>query len=157
MSKKLVDLTDEELKQYCNLKSYNTKMAYHVFRLLDEMQQILTEQDIDLTRNSSECKLMKTGSWGDFERFEREFQKRIDYVDDLARKSSLPPEPQNASLRKLLQELIEEYHGSNDNKINRQQFEFISTKDVKDMFESLQKDVNYISTCYKKQFENDGK
>jgi len=155
MSKKLANLTDEELKQYYNLKSYNTKMAYHVLRLLDEMQQILTEQDIDLTRNSSECKLMKAGSWGDFERFDREFQKRIDYVDDLARKSSLPPEPQSAALRKLLQELIEEYHGSDD-KINRQQFEFISTKDIKDMFESLQKDVSYISTCYKK-YLSDGK
>lgn len=132
---------------------YDIKMAYHVLRLLDEMQQLLIEQDIDLMRNNSECKMMKSGLWGDFDRFDKEFQKRMDYVDELARKSTLPPEPQGASLRNLLKEIIEEFYGS-DEKISKTQYEFVSTKDVMNELEKIKLDINYLKRMHP---EDDGK
>lgn len=137
----------EERQKIIDQCGYDIKMSYHVLRLLDEMQQLLIDNDIDLMRNNSECKLMKLGLWGDYERFDREFQHRMDYVEDLARKTNLPSEPQNAALRNLLQEIINEYYGT-DEKIVKQQHEFISTKDVMDLFSQVKNDLTYIKNFY---------
>jgi len=107
---------------------YDIKMGYHVLRLLDEMEQMLINNDIDLMRNNTECLLMKTGKWGDFDRFERVFQDRFDHVESLAHKTSLMPEPKVSSLHTLLNELIESYYGSKEKA--KKEIEYISTEDV---------------------------
>lgn len=42
---------------------YSLKFAYHVIRLLDEIDQILTEGDLDLTRNKEQLKSIRRGEW----------------------------------------------------------------------------------------------
>lgn len=100
----------EDRRQLIEKHGYDIKMAYHTLRLLDQLEQILTVNDIDLMRNKEECKLMRSGDWGDFERFDKEFQRRMDYVTDLSRKCSLPSQPQEGALKKLLLEIIEEHY-----------------------------------------------
>jgi len=82
--KKLKDLTNEELKQYLNHKSYSTKMAYHPLRLLDELNQLLDEGTIDLMRNKDECKAMRLGEWGTWERYEKVITERIEALEQKA-------------------------------------------------------------------------
>lgn len=111
------------------------KMAYHTLRLVDQIEQVLTVGDIDLMRNKEECKLMRAGEWGDFDRFDKEFQKRMDHLEDLSRKCNLPPQPQQGSLKKLLMEILEEHYPSGE----RSQVidEYVSVRDVNDKFNSI--------------------
>jgi hypothetical protein len=104
------------------------KMCYHTLRLLDQIEQILTIGDIDLMRNKEECKLMRAGEWGNFDRFDKYFQKKMDYLEELSRKCNLPPQPQQGALKKLLMEIIEEHYptGEQSQVID----EYISVKEM---------------------------
>lgn len=74
---KIEDLSDKELQKYYNLykmginktkrfeshKIFNldVKFAYHLIRLLDEVEQILSEGDLDLERNREQLKYIRNG------------------------------------------------------------------------------------------------
>jgi len=118
----------EDRQKIIEKYGYDIKMAYHTLRLLDQLDQILTTGDIDLMRCKEECKVMRAGEWGDFDRFDKEFQKRMDFVTELSRKCSLPPQPQEGALKKLLLEILEEHYTTDSSKT--QQNEYISLKDV---------------------------
>jgi hypothetical protein len=114
----------------------NCKMAYHTLRLLDQLEQILTVGDIDLMRSKEESKLMRAGEWGDFDRFDREFQRRMDHVSDLATKCKLPPLPQAGALKKLLLEILEEHYSESGVQEARSE-EYISLSDVNKKFDMI--------------------
>ena len=42
---------------------YDVKFAYHVVRLLNEVEQILVEEDLDLARNKEQLKAIRRGEW----------------------------------------------------------------------------------------------
>ena len=42
---------------------YDTKFAYHVVRLIGEVEQILVEQDVDLQRDRELLKAIRRGEW----------------------------------------------------------------------------------------------
>ena len=126
----------DERKALVTKYGYDIKMAYHTLRLLDQLDQILTIGDIDLMRNKEECKVMRSGEWGDFDRFDKEFQKRMDHVEELSRKCSLASQPQQGALKKLLAEILEEHYQSGS-QLNLQD-EFISVKDIKDQLTRIE-------------------
>lgn len=107
---------------------YDVKMAYHVLRLIDETEQLLTSQEIDLMHNREENRLMKSGRWGDLDRFERVVRDRLDYVEELARKSTLPVLPARDSLHRLLVNIIEDYYGNVGDM--KKVTDFVSASDV---------------------------
>lgn len=125
----------EERRLLIEKHSFDTKMAYHTLRLLDQLEQILTTNDIDLMRNKEEHKLMRAGEWGDFDRFDKEFQRRMDHVSDLATKCNLPPVPQEGALKKLLAEILEEHY--NQDPTTTQSDEFVSVKDIGTKFDTI--------------------
>jgi hypothetical protein len=129
------DPETEERRLLIEKYGMDIKMCYHTLRLIDQIEQILMFGDIDLMRNKEECKLMRAGEWGDFDRFDKEIQKRMDHLDDLSRKCNLPPQPQQGSLKKLLMEILEEHYPSGE----RSQIidEYISVKDVNDKFNAI--------------------
>lgn len=118
----------DDRKALIEKNGYDTKMAMHTLRLLDQLEQILTIGDIDLMRNKEEGKLMRAGEWGDFDRFEKEFQKRMDYVTELSRSCSLPPQPQEGALKKLLQEILEEHYSASNK--STQEDTYVSAKEI---------------------------
>jgi hypothetical protein len=134
----------DDRKKLIEKNGYDTKMAYHTLRLMDQLEQILISNDIDLMRNKEECKLMRAGEWGDFDRFDREFQKKMDYLEELSRKCNLAPQPQQGALKKLLNEIIEEHYPSNDVSIKE---EFISINDIDKKFDQI---IKLISDQAKK-------
>jgi hypothetical protein len=125
----------DDRKKLIEKHGFDTKMAYHTLRLADEIEQVLTIGDIDLMRNKEECKLMRAGEWGTFDRFDKEFQKRMDHLEELARKCNLPPQPQAGSLKKLLAEILEEHFPSDE----RSQVidEYISVKEVNEKYNTI--------------------
>ena len=114
---------------------YDLKMAYNVLRLLDETEQLLIEQEIDLKRNREENKLMRNGSWGDLDRFERVVRDRMEHLEKLARSTTLPLTPQSDSLHKLLNEMIEDYYGNTADFSKAS--DFVSAKDVMDSLNEI--------------------
>ena len=130
----------DERKSLVEKYGYDIKMAYHTLRLLDQLEQILTVNDIDLMRNKEECKLMRAGEWGNFDRFDKEFQRRMDHVSDLSTKCNLPQQPQNGALKKLLNEIIEEHYSENSSIIQNE--EYISVKDINTKFDLILERLN---------------
>ena len=90
---------------------YDTKFAYHVVRLLGEVEQILVEGDIDLQRDNERLKAIRRGEWTE----ERLRQWAADKEADLERayaQSQLPATPDEAKLKALLLNCLEEHYGT---------------------------------------------
>ncbi len=90
---------------------YDTKFAYHVVRLLGEVEQILLEGDIDLQRDNERLKAIRRGEWSE----DRLRKWAADKEADLERAyaaSQLPAVPDEAGLKALLLNCLEEHYGS---------------------------------------------
>jgi predicted nucleotidyltransferase len=90
---------------------YDVKFAYHVVRLLGEVEQILLEGDIDLQRDNERLKAIRRGEWTE----ERLRQWAAHKEADLERAyaaSNLPPAPDEEKLKALLLNCLEEHYGS---------------------------------------------
>ena len=90
---------------------YDTKFAYHVVRLVGEVEQILVEGDIDLQRHNDQMKAIRRGEWteGRLRAWfaEKEVQLERAYVD-----SALRPTPDEPRIKALLLDVLEEHYGS---------------------------------------------
>lgn len=80
---------------------YDIKFAYHVVRLMNEVQQILEEGDLDLERNREQLKSIRRGEWK-LEEIEELFQREEIGLEDLYKKSSLPYKPREPEIKDLL-------------------------------------------------------
>jgi uncharacterized protein len=87
------------------------KFAYHIVRLMNECEQILTEGDLDLQRNNEQLKAIRRGEWTEqqirqwFERREKEMEATYD-------NSKLAWGPDKQAIKSLLMECLEEHYGS---------------------------------------------
>ena len=92
---------------------FDVKFAYHVVRLLNEVEQILIEEDLDLERNKEQLKAIRRGDWSQkqVEDYFSEKEKQLEkvYID-----SRLPAKPNVESIRSLLMNCLEEHYGSID-------------------------------------------
>jgi len=70
----------------------NCKFAYHVVRLLDEVEQILSEGDLDIRRNRAQLKAIRRG--------------------DVPEEEIYKYGPDEAAIKRLLLECLEEHWGS---------------------------------------------
>lgn len=85
---------------------YDVKFAYHVVRLLNEIEQILSEGDLDLERNREQLKDIRRGKWKVSE-IREYFQTKEKDLESLCIKSDLPHNPQFEKIRKVLLECLE--------------------------------------------------
>lgn len=90
---------------------FSLKFAYHVVRLLDEIEQILTTGDIDLTRDRERLKAIRRGEWT-LEQIEDFFTSKEKALEEMYEKSGLPWGPDESAIKKLLLECLEEHWGS---------------------------------------------
>lgn len=124
---------NEYYKQY----GYDIKQMYHPLRLLDNMHQILTENDIDLMRNKDECLSMRNGTWGSFNEAEKYISDKMKKLESLIlQPNKLSILPQKDRLKNLLLECIEDWYGSFDNA--QTQIEYVSTKMVMDSLKRIE-------------------
>lgn len=89
----------------------NCKFAYHVVRLLDEVEQMLVEGDLDIRRNRAQLKAIRRGEVPEEEiyRWATDKEKGLEkaYED-----SKLPYGPDQNSIKELLLQCLEEHWGS---------------------------------------------
>lgn len=90
---------------------YDTKYAYHLVRLLSEVEQIMIEGDLDLERNREQLKAIRRGEWT-LDQVEAHFTDKEKALEDVYLKSTLPHSPDEAAIRELLLNCLEHHYGS---------------------------------------------
>lgn len=90
---------------------FDVKFAYHVIRLLGEVEQILNEGDLDLRRNSEQLKAIRRGDLTEDEIIQMAAEKEK-YLERCYEASSLPYGPDEAAIKQLLVHCLEEHYGS---------------------------------------------
>jgi hypothetical protein len=119
---------------------YDTKQSYHLLRLIDQLEQMLTTNDIDLMRNKDECQSMRQGTWGNFEQLEEHFNKRMLALEELSLRVSLPQQPQTGAMQSLLLKCIEQFYGSESKA--QKNIEYVSVKDMMDRLDRIEAKID---------------
>lgn len=91
--------------------SFDVKFAYHLVRLLYEVEQLLTTGDLDLRRNSEELKSIRRGEWTakqvrDF--FARK-ERGLESIYEAC--TILPRGPREDEIKQLLLDCLEAHYG----------------------------------------------
>jgi predicted nucleotidyltransferase len=115
MHKMDIKKPDPDSKRYESILKYgfDVKFAYHVVRLMDEVEQILSTGDIDLMRDNERLKAIRRGDWT-MQQIRDFFTEKEKSLDALYANSHLPHKPKEPFIRRLLLEVLEEYYGSLD-------------------------------------------
>jgi len=92
---------------------YDVKFAYHVVRLLNEVEQLLLEGDMDLMRHKEQLKSIRRGEWP-LEKVKQYFVDKEKALESLYLSCSLPEKPDIQQIRNLLLESLEAHFGSLD-------------------------------------------
>ncbi|HUU88358.1 MAG TPA: nucleotidyltransferase domain-containing protein [Candidatus Glassbacteria bacterium] len=126
----------EMVQQY----GYDLKFAYHVVRLLNEIEQILTEHDLDLERNREQLKSIRRGEWTK-EQIINYFHDKEKYLEKLYSESTLKHSPNENVIKGLLIECLEMHYGSIKDAVKT---EIPINKILDDMDQYIQKIRNLI-------------
>jgi len=94
-----------------NKYGYDVKFAYHVVRLLNEVEQILIEHDLDLERNREQLKSIRRGEWT-IERVQDYFAEKEKALEQVYIDSSLPHGPNEEAIKELFLNCLEEHFGN---------------------------------------------
>lgn len=115
MHKMKINNPDPDSKRYKSIveHGFDVKFAYHVVRLLNEVEQILNEGDLDLHRNNEQLKAIRRGDWS-MPQIEDFFRSKEKSLETAYENSKLPHRPDEAFIKRLLMETLEEYYGSLD-------------------------------------------
>ena len=111
---------------------YDVKFAYHVVRLLNEVEQLLVEESLDLTKNSEQLKSIRRGEWS-LEKLEEYFERKEADLESFYLKSKLPDLPKVDLIRNLLMECLEQQFGSLGNLINQDGKAHVTLNKIQDI------------------------
>lgn len=90
---------------------FDVKFAYHIVRLLNEVDQILSTHDLDLQRDNEILKVIRRGEWTEDQIVEWA-EKKIDTLEMIYANSTLRETPPEGTVRALLMSIIEEHYGT---------------------------------------------
>jgi len=121
MKKMKVKDPNPESKRYDSIikHGYDIKFAYHIVRLLDEVEQILTEHSIDLQRNREQLKSIRRGEWSltDVEDY---FVRREKELSKIYTESKLRHYPDQEKIKSILLSCLEQFYGTIENAIKNE-------------------------------------
>jgi hypothetical protein len=89
---------------------FDVKFAYHVVRLLNEIEQIMVEHDLDIQRNREQLKAIRRGEWSQ-EQIISYFEDKEKSLEDVYAKSTLPAKPDEKAVKQLLVDCLEHHYG----------------------------------------------
>ena len=90
---------------------YDVKFAYHIVRLIDEVEQILTLGDLDLQRAAEQMKSVRRGEWTK-EKIIEWFELKEKQLEQIYLESKLPYGPDESKIKSLLLQCLEIQYGS---------------------------------------------
>ena len=90
---------------------YDVKFAYHVVRLLGEVEQLLVEGTMDLERNREQLKSIRRGEWS-LDKLEDWVGNKESDLEAAYARSDLPANPPKERIKELLLECLEAHFGS---------------------------------------------
>lgn len=93
---------------------FDVKFAYHVVRLVNQCEQILTEHDLDLRRSREQLKAVRRGDMPQ-EEIREYFATKEKTLEKLYESSTLPYGPDEDKIRELLLNCLEHHYGSLEN------------------------------------------
>lgn len=114
MHKMTIKNPEGKRKELVDKYGYDVKFAYHVVRLLNEVEQILTEGDLDLERNREQLKSIRRGDWTR-EQVEAYFHKKEAELESVYTNSTLRYRPDQKRIKQLLLDCLEHHYGSLEN------------------------------------------
>lgn len=115
---------DPTSKRYASIMEhgYDVKYAYHIVRLINEVEQILTHHDLDLRENNRHLISIRNGEWT-ADQIKEWFHAKEIGLEELYQKSTLPKYPDEAKIKTLLLECLEEHYGSiSDSFVNEDRY-----------------------------------
>lgn len=98
---------------------YDVKFAYHIVRLMNEVEQIMSEGDLDLQRNREQLKAIRRGEWSEEQLLEY-FSKKELALETVHSNCKLPEHPPEGKLRQLLMDCLEHHYGKISQQIQTQ-------------------------------------
>ncbi|KKM96529.1 hypothetical protein LCGC14_1177250 [marine sediment metagenome] len=100
-------------KRYEDIQRYgfDLKYGYHLVRLLNEIEEILTEHNLTLDRNREQLKSIRAGDWT-AEQIQQYFERKEAELEAAYTASTLRHGPDEAAIKTLLLQCLEEYYGS---------------------------------------------
>ena len=117
LHKMAIKSPEEGSKRYADIMKhgYDVKFAYHVVRLLNEVQQILPTGDLDLQRDREMLKSIRRGEWKE-EQIREYFALQEKSLETVYNESKLPwgPQTNQAAIKELLLNCLEHHFGSLD-------------------------------------------
>jgi predicted nucleotidyltransferase len=121
-------------KELVEKYGFDVKFAYHVVRLMDEVEQILETGTLNLQRAREQLKEIRRGEWTE-ERIHALFERKEAQLEELYHKSSLPHGPREAEIKRLLLECLEEHYGDLSSCVVDQDKAVEALRAIKDMAE----------------------
>lgn len=113
---------------------YDTKFAYHLIRILNQIEQIMMEGDLDLQRNNEMHKSIRRGEWTKEEVLEWAANKEKD-LDKLYHSSTIPHGPDEGAIKNLLLESLEHHYGSISDCVVLPNAKEMALKEIKNVLE----------------------
>jgi predicted nucleotidyltransferase len=95
---------------------YDTKFAYHVIRLLLEVEEILLTGDLHLDKNKDILVSIRNGEWT-LERIEEWSEEKQRSLETVYTESKLREVADEEAIKKLMLECLEQHYGSIDDAI----------------------------------------
>lgn len=89
---------------------YDIKFAYHLIRLINEVEMIMIEHDLDIQRNREQMKSIRRGEWT-LEHVEEYFYEKEKNLEKVYAESTLPYEPDEENIKKLLVKCLQMEYG----------------------------------------------
>jgi predicted nucleotidyltransferase len=122
--------------QDVQVHQFDTKFAYHVLRLISEVEQILTEGDLDLERNREQLKAIRKGEMGEQEIYDYFNQKEKD-LEAVYNSSQLPYSPDESKIKSLLLQCLEMHYGSLDQVYIQQDKPIQALRDIQKILDTI--------------------
>ena len=96
----------ESIEKY----GYDVKFAYHVVRLISEVEQIMVEHDLDITRNREQLKAIRRGEWT-LDYLKTWFEEKEKALETVYAESTLQHSPDEEPIKQLLMDCLEHHYG----------------------------------------------
>lgn len=103
-------------KELVDKYGFDVKFAYHIVRLMDEVEQILMEGDINLERARETLKQVRRGEWTILQ-LKDWYNDKSKQLEELYHKSELPLKPDEDKIKKVLIECLEMHYASVDDMV----------------------------------------